>query len=85
MRTGAQVLASATPTPGAPPTFLVETSVQRSGTRARVNVRLIDPDPSVPMWVYQAEFSVDSVFGAQDDVAVRVADAVSQAQTRQRR
>ena len=86
VRTGAQVLAgSAQPPVGAQPTLLVETSVQRSGNRARVNVRLIDPDPSVPMWVYQAEFSVDSVFGAQDDVAARVADAVSQAQTRPRR
>jgi TolB-like protein len=88
VRNGAQVFAgpALAPTPvSTQPTFVVETSVQRSGNRARVNVRLIDPDPSVPMWVYQAEFSVDSVFGAQDDVAARVADAVSQAQIRPRR
>ena len=84
VRNGAQVLSGAAPVAGQP-TLLVETSVQRSGNRGRVNVRLIDPDPSVPMWVYQAEFAVDSVFGAQDDVAVRVAEAVSQAQIRQRR
>ena len=84
VRNGAQVF-SGLPTSLDPPSMLlVETSVQRSGNRARVNVRLIDPDPSVAMWVYQAEFSVDSVFGAQDDVAVRVSDAVSQAQLRRR-
>jgi serine/threonine protein kinase len=85
VRNGAHVFSGASSPIDAQTAFLVETSVQRSGTRARVNVRLIDPDPSVPMWVYQAEFAVDSVFGAQDDVAVRVADAVSQAQSRRRR
>jgi serine/threonine protein kinase len=84
-RNGAQVFGGGSPSLDPPSTLVVETSVQRSGNRGRANVRLIDPDPSVPMWVYQAEFSVDSVFGAQDDVAVRVAEAVTQAQLRRRR
>jgi eukaryotic-like serine/threonine-protein kinase len=84
VRNGAQVFAGAAPLTDQA-SYLVETSVQRSGNRARVNVRMIDPDPSVPMWVYQAEFAADSAFGAQDDVAVRVAEAVSQAQSRRRR
>ena len=66
------------------PTYVIESSVQRSGDRARVNVRLIDPDPAVPVWVTQLDFAVDSTFAAQDEVAARVSDAVVQAQARRR-
>jgi TolB-like protein len=65
-------------------TFVVETSAQRAGERARVNVRLIDPDPSVPIWVQQLDFAVDSAFAAQDSVARAVRSAVTQAQMRGR-
>ena len=84
VRTGARVFSVDLPAAGAAPTFVVEASVQRSGNRGRINVRLIDPDPSVPMWVHQSEFSVDSVFAAQDSVAARVSEAVTQAQLRRR-
>ena len=84
VRTGARVFSADLPAAGAAPTFVVEASVQRSGNRGRINVRLIDPDPSVPMWVHQSEFSVDSVFAAQDSVAARVSEAVTQAQLRRR-
>ena len=64
--------------------YVIESSVQRSGDRARVSVRLIDPDPSVPVWVTQFDFSVDSIFLAQDSVASRVSNAVALAQARRR-
>ena len=64
--------------------FVLESTVQRSANRARVNVRLVDPDPTVPVWVYQVDFAVDSVFAAQDELAARVVQAVSQAQLRRR-
>ena len=64
--------------------FVVESSVQRSGNRGRINVRLIDPDPTIPVWAHQADFSVDSVFAAQDDIATRVSDAYNQARARRR-
>jgi TolB-like protein len=66
------------------PTYVVETLVQRSGDRARVNVRLIDPNPSVPVWANQLDFSVDSVFVAQDSIAARVTAALAQALARRR-
>ena len=66
------------------PIFVIESSVQRSGTRARVNVRLIDPDPAVPVWATQVDFAVDSTFAAQDEVAVRVIAAMTAAQARRR-
>ena len=65
--------------------FVVESSVQRSGDRGRINVRLIDPDPTVPVWVHQADFSIDSVFRAQDEVAARVSEAFAAAQARRLR
>jgi serine/threonine-protein kinase len=64
--------------------YVVESSVQRSGDRARVNVRLIDPDPAVPVWVHQLDFAVDSVFAAPDEVAARVGEAVAVARGRSR-
>jgi TolB-like protein len=66
------------------PSYVIESSVQRSGDRARVNIRLIDPDPAVPVWVHQTDFAMDSVFVAQDSVAARVSDAVALAQARRR-
>jgi TolB-like protein len=64
--------------------FVIESSVQRSGDRARVNVRLIDPDPSVSVWAQQLDFAVDSTFAAQDEISQRVRDAVARAQERRR-
>ena len=64
--------------------YVIESSVQRAGDRARVNIRLIDPDPAVPVWVHQLDFAMDSVFVAQDSVAARVSEAVTLAQSRRR-
>ena len=79
VRNGLQVFSAPVQDVAAPPMYLIESSVQRSGARARVNIRLIDPDPSVPVWVHQQDFAVDSILTAQDDVAARVSDAVTQA------
>jgi serine/threonine-protein kinase len=83
-RAGAQVFSGPSAEVGALPMFVIESSVQRSGNRARVNVRLIHPDPAAAVWVTQLDFSVDSVFAAQDNVAARVSEALLQAQARRR-
>jgi tRNA A-37 threonylcarbamoyl transferase component Bud32 len=83
VQTGLQVF-SGTPDVGDQSAYVVETSVQRAGERARVNVRLIDPDPTVPIWVQQLDFAIDSAFAAQDSIARGVSAAVSQAQLRRR-
>jgi serine/threonine-protein kinase len=83
-RSGARVFSDNAPDAVGLPIFVIESSVQRSGNRGRINVRLIDPDPTVPVWVHQSDFSVDSVFQAQDDVASRVRDAFSLALARRR-
>jgi serine/threonine-protein kinase len=83
MQAGVQVYSGAADVVGES-TYVVETSVQRAGERARVNVRLIDPDPTVPVWVHQFDFPIDSMFAAQDSVARGVSTAVTQAQLRRR-
>ena len=84
VRSGVRVFSSDATSSLDQPRFVVESSVQRSGDRARVNVRLIDPDPAVQVWVYQMDFAIDSAFAAQDDIANRVSEAVNQAQLRRR-
>jgi hypothetical protein len=84
VRSGVQVFTAPTVDNLGQSMFVIESSVQRSGNRARVNVRLIDPDPAVAVWVHQVDFAVDSTFPAQDEVAARVRDAVVQAQARRR-
>jgi serine/threonine-protein kinase len=84
VRSGVRVFSSTATSALVQPMFVVESSVQRSGDRARVNVRLIDPDPAVEVWVYQLDFAIDSAFAAQDDIAARVSEAVAQAQLRRR-
>jgi serine/threonine-protein kinase len=82
VQSGVQVFNGVTLDALGQPMFRLETSVQRSGNRGRVNVRLIDPDPAVPVWANQVDFALDSGFAAQDQVALRVTDAVSRARVR---
>ena len=84
VQSGARVFNRPSTDAFAQPMFVVESSVQRTGSRMRVNVRLIDPDPAVPVWVRQLDFAMDSAFAAQDDMAARVSEAVVQAQLRRR-
>ena len=62
------------PSPG--PRYLVETTVQRAGDRARAQVRLFRADPDSSVWADQLDFRVNDSFAAQDSVAARVVRAV---------
>ena len=64
--------------PGAAPTLLLETTVQRAGDRARAQVRLTRGDSS--LWADQVDFRVADSFAAQDTVVARVLRAVRAAQ-----
>jgi hypothetical protein len=82
VQSGAQVFSGSLPDSAAQALFVVETSVQRAGNRARVNVRLINPDPAAEVWAQQLDFALDSAFAAQDQIASRVSDAVLAARAR---
>ena len=60
---------------GAQP-IVVETTLQRAGARMRALVRVSSPDPSVPAWADQIDFTADDPFAAQDSIGARVARAV---------
>jgi serine/threonine protein kinase len=62
--------------------FVVETTLQRSGTRARAHVRLTSPGPNADTWAEQLDFAIDSSFAAQDSLADRVVRAVIAANAR---
>lgn len=61
---------------GAPPPLYLETTVQRSGARARAQVRLFRSEPDSSLWADQLDFAVDDSFAAQDSLAARVVRAV---------
>ncbi|HEX6316119.1 MAG TPA: serine/threonine-protein kinase [Gemmatimonadaceae bacterium] len=82
VQNGVQVFSGASPDASGQSVYVVETTVQRVGSRARVNVRLVDPDPTTAVWATQLDFATDSVFAAQDQIALRVSDAVARAQSR---
>jgi TolB-like protein len=79
---GARVFSAAPSDAVTEPMYMVESTVQRSGDRGRVNVRLVDPDPSATVWAQQLDFALDSAFVAQDEIARRVSEAVTQARLR---
>ena len=57
----------------------IETTVQRSGQRARALVRVSSASSSVPVWADRVDFQVEASFPAQDTVAARVVRAVRSA------
>ena len=61
------------------PRYLVETTVQRAGERARAQVRLFRADPDSSVWADQIDFRVTDSFAAQDSVAARVVRAMESA------
>jgi serine/threonine-protein kinase len=63
-------------------TIVVETTLQRSGDRARALVRVLTADPAVPVWADQLDFRVAESFAAQDTLAARVVRAVIDARSR---
>ena len=61
---------------GGGPRYLVETTVQRAGDRARAQLRLFRADPDSSVWADQIDFRVNDTFAAQDSAAARVVRAV---------
>jgi TolB-like protein/DNA-binding winged helix-turn-helix (wHTH) protein/Tfp pilus assembly protein PilF len=53
--------------------YLVEGSVQRAGTKLRVNAQLVDAVHNSEMWSLSFDRNIDDVFAVQDEIALRVA------------
>jgi serine/threonine protein kinase len=82
VRSGVRVVTDTVPSMAGPaggPRYLVETTVQRAGERARAQVRLFRADPDSSVWADQLDFRVNDSFAAQDSIAARVVRAVSSA------
>ncbi len=56
---------------------LVEGSVQRAGSRARINASLIRAQTGEQMWADGFEFDLKDVFTAQEAIAARIAKSLS--------
>jgi TolB-like protein/DNA-binding winged helix-turn-helix (wHTH) protein/Tfp pilus assembly protein PilF len=54
--------------------YVVEGSVQRAGSRLRVNAQLVDAVRNQEMWSLSFDRNLDDVFAMQDEIAVRVAE-----------
>ena len=79
VRSGVRVVTDSAPPPGGGPggpRYLVETTVQRAGERARAQIRLYRADPDSSVWADQIDFRVGDSFAAQDSAAARVVRAV---------
>ncbi|HET9447318.1 MAG TPA: winged helix-turn-helix domain-containing protein [Steroidobacteraceae bacterium] len=64
--------------------YLVEGSVQRSGTRLRVTAQLIDAENGAHVWSLRFDRTVDDIFAVEDEITQNVAQAlqVTLAETR---
>ena len=58
--------------------YVLEGSVQREQNRVRVNAQLIDTESGAHLWAERFEEDVADLFRLQDQVVVRLADAVGQ-------
>ena len=56
--------------------YVLEGSVQRDGTRVRVNAQLIDAESGAHVWADRFEDDVVDLFKLQDEVVVRLARAL---------
>jgi adenylate cyclase len=56
--------------------YVLEGSVQRDGTRVRVNAQLIDAESGAHLWADRFEDDVVDLFKLQDEVVVRLARAL---------
>jgi TolB-like protein len=56
--------------------YVLEGSVQRSGTRLRVNVQLIDAETGNHLWAERFDKPVADLFEVQDEVVSRLANAL---------
>lgn len=57
--------------------YLVEGSGQRVGNQVLLNVQLINTSTDTPIWVKQYNREVEDVFELQNDVAKKIADAIT--------
>ena len=57
--------------------YVLEGSVQRGGSRMRVNVQLIDADSGSHLWAERFDKSLADLFDMQDDIVARLAGALS--------
>jgi serine/threonine protein kinase/tetratricopeptide (TPR) repeat protein len=55
---------------------VVDGSFQRSGSRLRVTVQLIDSAEGRPLWGAKIDTSLDDLFGMQDQVSRKIAEAL---------
>jgi TolB-like protein/DNA-binding winged helix-turn-helix (wHTH) protein/Tfp pilus assembly protein PilF len=53
--------------------YLVEGSVQRAGSKLRVNAQLVDAVHNQELWSLSFDRNLDDVFAVQDEIALRVA------------
>jgi tRNA A-37 threonylcarbamoyl transferase component Bud32/TolB-like protein len=81
VRSGLNVITGAATTNPAPASFVVQTTVQRVGQRARANVRIVAERDSA-IWADQMDFRIDSSFAAQDSIGARVVRAARDAAAR---
>ena len=59
--------------------FLVDGTVQRSGTMLRVSARLVDARAEQTLWSTQFDRPIEDLFAMQDDIATQVAAALQTA------
>ncbi len=57
--------------------YVLEGSVQRSGNRMRVNVRLIDAETVNHLWAERFDKPLADLFGMQDEIVARLAGALN--------
>jgi TolB-like protein/Flp pilus assembly protein TadD len=57
--------------------YALEGSVQRSGSRLRVNVQLIDADSGSHLWAERFDKSVADLFDLQDEIVARLANQLN--------
>ena len=57
--------------------YVLEGSVQRDGTRVRVNAQLIDAETGAHLWADRFEEDVSDLFKLQDQVVARLANALN--------
>jgi TolB-like protein len=57
--------------------YVLEGSVQRDGTRVRVNAQLIDGETGAHLWADRFQEDVADLFKLQDDVVARLANALN--------
>lgn len=56
--------------------YLVEGSGQRIGDQVKLNIKLIDARSDTPIWVEQYNREVGDVFGLQNEIAKKIANAI---------